>query len=93
MRIRYDLAHKPAIPSGLRKLPPDIRKEARKTYRIFRADPSHPSLHFKLIHASKPIYSVRISINYRAIGVKEGDVMIWFWIGSHADYDHLIAHL
>lgn len=57
----------------LRKLPPDIRKEARKADRIFRADPSHPSLHFKPIHASKPIYSVRITINYRAIGVKEGE--------------------
>jgi hypothetical protein len=39
------------------------------------------------VHSSEPIYSVRISLNYRAVGVIEGDVIIWYWIGSHADYE------
>jgi len=30
-----------------------------------------------------------MSIGYREIGVREEEV-IWFWIGSHADYDALI---
>jgi hypothetical protein len=42
---------------------------------------------FKQVHSSEPIYSVRISLNYRAVGVIEGDVIIWYWIGSHADYE------
>lgn len=40
-----------------------------------------------------PIYSVRIALGWRAVGVKEGEHMIWFWIGSHAEYDKLIALL
>jgi hypothetical protein len=32
-------------------------------------------------------------MDYRALGVKEGDEIIWFWIGSHADYDRLLSRL
>ncbi len=34
--------------------------------------------------------SVRIGIGYRALGVRKGEEIIWFWIGSHADYDRLL---
>jgi hypothetical protein len=54
-------------------------------------DPKHPSLQFKKVHPSRPIYSVRISLNYRALGTKDGDTVVWFWIGSHAEYDRLTA--
>ncbi|MGH9395588.1 MAG: hypothetical protein ACRD18_01885 [Terriglobia bacterium] len=37
----------------------------------------------------KPIYSVRISLGWRAIGIRKEDTMIWYWIGSH--YDNLIS--
>jgi exonuclease SbcD len=50
-------------------------------------------LRFKQVHPTEPIYSVRISRNYRALGVREDDAMIWFWIGSHADYDDLISRM
>ncbi len=40
-----------------------------------------------------PIYSVRIGLDYRALGVREGDDIVWFWIGSHADYDRLVSQL
>jgi hypothetical protein len=33
---------------------------------------------------------VRITIDYRALGIRDGDEIMWFWIGSHADYDALI---
>jgi hypothetical protein len=55
-------------------------------------DPWHPSLHFKQIHQTEPVYSVRISLGWRAVGVRSGDIVIWFWVGSHADYDRLIAN-
>jgi hypothetical protein len=32
-------------------------------------------------------------MDYRALGVREGDEIIWFWIGSHADYDRLLSRL
>ena len=48
---------------------------------------------FKLVHTSRPIYSVRIGLAYRALGVRDGDEIIWFWIGSHTDYDRLLREL
>jgi hypothetical protein len=74
-----------------RQLPPHIQEQAREAFEQFRADPAHPSLHFKRVHTTRPIYSARVSLGYRALAVKEQDVWIWFWIGSHADYDHLIG--
>ena len=76
-----------------RRLPKEVRRQARKTYQLFQENPVHPSLRFKSIHPSKPYYSVRAGLGYRAVGIRDGDVMIWFWIGSHADYDRLIAQL
>ena len=39
----------------------------------------------------RPIYSVRIGLHWRAVGTREGDVMIWYWIGSHAEYDRIVS--
>jgi hypothetical protein len=72
-------------------LPDDLKRQSRAAYRLFRANPQHPSLRFKQVHANQPIYSVRIGLGYRALAVRDGDDLIWFWIGSHADYDTLIA--
>jgi hypothetical protein len=73
------------------KLPKSAQKQARHAYRLFVQDPKHPSLQFKKVHPSRPIYSVRISLNYRALGTKDGDTVVWFWIGSHAEYDRLTS--
>ena len=73
------------------ELPPEIQKRAREAYRRFQQDPSHPSLRFKMVHPSRPIYSARITRGYRAVGVLEGDGIVWFWIGSHSEYDKLLS--
>jgi hypothetical protein len=73
------------------QLPARAQRRARAAYRLFRQDPSHSSLRFKLVHPARPIYSVRIGLAYRALGVRDGDEIVWFWIGSHADYDHLLG--
>ncbi|HOE12289.1 MAG TPA: hypothetical protein PLQ35_09195 [bacterium] len=67
----------------LLKLPEDVRRQARETYGLFSRNPNHPSLRFKKIHRTNPIYSVRISIDYRAVGVLHGQEIVWFWIGPH----------
>tara|TARA_R110002126_G_scaffold290650_1_gene448132 strand:- start:12641 stop:12910 length:270 start_codon:yes stop_codon:yes gene_type:complete len=72
------------------KLPKKIKIRAEKAYKLFSDDERHPSLRFKKIHSSEPIYSVRITQDYRALGVIEGKIIIWFWIGSHADYELLL---
>jgi hypothetical protein len=50
----------------------------------------HPSLRFKKVNQLENVYSVRIGLGYRALGILKGSVVTWFWIGSHADYDRLI---
>jgi len=30
---------------------------------------------------------------YRAVGQKDDSGMLWFWIGSHAEYDKLLSQL
>ena len=71
-------------------LPASVRLQAREAYAMFQRDPHHPSLRFKTIHSSEPIWSVRIGRNYRAVGVRDGDIIVWYWIGSHAAYDKQI---
>ena len=79
----------PRFWAAYRELPEPVREAARKAYQLFRENPSHPSLQFKKIHASERIYSVRVTLGYRAVGLVEEDGVTWFWIGSHADYDKL----
>lgn len=74
-----------------RALPLQARQQARRAYRRFIDDPQHPSLNFKPVIPGEGIYSVRVSLNYRALGWLNGDVIVWFWIGTHSDYDKLLA--
>jgi hypothetical protein len=74
-------------------LPEDIQMLARQAYRLWIDDPWHNSLQYKQVHASKPYYSVRVGSHWRAVGLKSGTEMMWFWIGSHADYDNLLKQL
>ena len=74
-------------------LPERIKNLARKNYKIWQENNYHPSLNFKEIRENTNIYSVRIGIGWRAIGYLENDVIIWFWIGSHSEYDKIIEKL
>jgi hypothetical protein len=69
-------------------LPLRIRELADKNFELLKSDPKHPSLHFKQIGN---LWSVRVGKNYRALGLDDPKGIIWFWIGSHADYDKLIS--
>ncbi|HYN40748.1 MAG TPA: hypothetical protein VE129_03150 [Thermoanaerobaculia bacterium] len=72
-------------------LPTEVRDQARKAYAQFRFNPQHPGLRFKAVHATRPIYSVRVGLQYRALGVVTGGEIVWFWIGSHDEYERLLA--
>jgi len=74
-------------------LPPAIQKQARAAFRLFSADPRHPSLRFKKLPPYADLWSVRITNIYRAIGRWRGDVVLWFFIGSHSDYEKLLDRL
>jgi len=70
------------------RLPAEIQAQADKQYTLFSANPLHPSLHFKQVG---PFWSVRVSNSYRALAVRDGDMLTWFWIGTHSDYDKLLG--
>lgn len=76
-----------------RALPDQVRQQARQAYALFRQDPHHPSLRFRQVHPVRPIFSARVGLHYRAVGVREGNDIFWFWIGSHAEYDRLLNQL
>lgn len=75
----------------LAALPEPVRRQARAAYRRFRDDPSHPGLQFKKVHPTLPIYSARVSLHYRAVGSLTGDMIVWYWIGTRAEYGGLLA--
>lgn len=68
-------------------LPREVRDVADKNYQRLRADPHHPSLHFKRIGK---LWSVRAGLHHRALGIDVEDGVMWIWIGTHAEYDKLI---
>jgi hypothetical protein len=70
------------------QLPEAVQRLADKNYELLKQNPHHPSLHFKQIGR---FWSVRVGLRYRALAVEASDSLIWFWIGSHDDYDHLIS--
>lgn len=68
-------------------LPDNIQRLADKNYSLLEDNPHHPSLHLKKI---SDVWSVRVGIHYRALAVEVDEGLLWFWIGSHADYDKQI---
>jgi hypothetical protein len=69
-------------------LPASIKKLADANFELLKRDPRHPSLQFKKVGK---FWSVRVGLRYRALAVEAGDAYLWFWIGSHSDYDRLIG--
>jgi hypothetical protein len=74
-----------------RQLPNAVQELADKNYELLKADPRHPSLHLKKVGATGQLWSVRVSMNYRALGIEKPEGIVWFWIGTHADYDKMLA--
>lgn len=68
-------------------LPESIRERARRGFEQLKSNPQHPSLQFKQVGRFR---SVRVGRRYRALGVEVQDGLIWFWIGTHAEYDKLV---
>lgn len=72
----------------MRGLPRKVQQLARKNFKLLKKDPNHPSLRFKKVG---DFYSVRVGLHHRALAADGPDGPIWFWIGSHADYDKILA--
>ena len=68
-----------------------MKAKARRAYRLFESDPAHPSLRFKKLQGTTNVWSVRVSDQYRAVGVRTGETVEWIWIGSHNQFDKLFG--
>lgn len=69
-------------------LPKNIQDSAKENFELLKKNPKHPSLHLKPVGK---FWSVRISLNYRSLGFKDGDDIIWVWIGNHDEYKKLLG--
>jgi hypothetical protein len=70
-----------------RDLPAGIRELADKSFVLLKADPRHPSLHLKKVGR---FWSARVGLHHRALAVEAPRGLLWFWIGTHDDYDRLV---
>jgi hypothetical protein len=73
--------------ASYQQLPSEVQQRARKQYRLWTANPEHRSLRFEKI---KGFWSARIDVRYRALGVMDGDTVVWFWIGAHDEYEQIL---
>ena len=55
-----------------RALPEQVRHQARQAYSLFQQDPHHPSLRFRQVHPTRPIFSARVGLHHRAVGDSRG---------------------
>jgi len=69
------------------RLPSTIQELADRCFDFLKAQPGHPSLHLKKVGR---YWSVRVGRKYRALSVEVDQDLLWFWIGTHAEYDKLI---
>ena len=69
------------------KLPEQVRELADKNYVLLKDNPQHPSLQLKKVGR---FWSVRVGLRYRALAVEADGDVVWFWIGTHSEYDALI---
>ncbi len=71
-------------------LPKHIQREAKESFALWQKNPKAKSLWFKPVHGTDDWWEIRATKSYRALCVKDGDSCMWFFIGSHADFDSLV---
>jgi hypothetical protein len=71
-----------------RVLPPAVRQLADQAFERLKSDPRYPSLRFKKVGR---FWSARVGDRHRGLAVDAEDGLVWFWIGTHAEYDKLVG--
>ena len=78
----------PEFWDALNALSPTVQALAHRAFARLKADPRHPGLHFKRVGR---LWSVRVGRSHRVLGVDAPEGVLWFWIGTHAEYDRILA--
>ena len=73
--------------------PVAVQLKIRQAHQLRSESPQHPSLRFKKVHATLPIFSARVDLDWRAVGILKADTMIWFFVGPHGEYERLLRQL
>jgi hypothetical protein len=60
-------------------------------FRLFSWNAAHNSLQFKKLRAHTNLWSVRVTLDIRAVGFRESEVIEWVWIGTHNEFDKLFG--
>lgn len=71
-----------------RALPAEIQELADKNFALLRDNPQHPSLRLKKVGV---FWSARVGLHYRVLAKERGEGLVWFWIGHHSEYDHILS--
>jgi len=82
---------RPSFWRAYERLSPLVKARAKSAWQLFEQTPEHSSLHFKKLQAYENLWSVRISEQYRAVGVRNGETIEWIWIGTHNEFDNLFS--
>ena len=68
-----------------KKLPEDIRRKFLERLDVFEKDSRDPSLRVhKLKGKDKPLISMNVTGNYRALFLRKGDLVVFHKIGTHS---------
>ena len=82
---------RPSFWRAYEPLAPSVKARARLAYQVFAKSPEHPSLRFKKLQGSRDIWSVRVTEQYRVVGMRSADTIEWIWIGTHNEFDNLFT--
>ena len=74
-------------------LPKNIQRDVDRKFDLWKMNPFHPSLNFKCVNTEYNIWSVRVTMDYRVLAVRNDKSVIWYWIGDHNKYEHLLKAL
>jgi hypothetical protein len=70
-------------------LPEHVRAQSRQAYRLFMSNPDHPSLRFKKLNGPGDFWSVRFGGGYRAVCQRDGENVVWLWVGTRQDFGRM----
>ena len=82
---------RPSFWRAYNQLSPSVKARAKAAWQLFEKTPAHPSLRFKKLGGQERLWSVRINDQYRAVGVRSGEIIEWIWIGTHNEFDNLFS--
>jgi hypothetical protein len=66
-------------------LPREVQALADKSFDLLKDDSKHPSLHPKKVGR---FWSARVGMRHRAVAVEGPMGLVWFWIGTHREYEN-----